>query len=234
MKWKVDTVTVESSNDLFDILDRRYSVRGFTDQEIEPELLKTIFQSAQRSPSNCNTQPWQLSVISGQRCRDFGKTLSEAVASGATSKPDYEVTLGFFDEFRQRQVDCAFALYNSMGIERGDKMGRGMAMLRNFDFFGAPHVAFIAMPKTFGIVNTLDVGMYLQTLVLALEAHGIGCCVQGALAYYPDLVRKELGQEGEEMQILCGISFGYEDKEHPANNTRTVRAALEENVKFYS
>lgn len=220
--------------DLFSLLEHRYSVRGFTDQVIEKPVLQEIFQKSQQAPSNCNTQPWQAYVISGERCRQFAKSLAEAIVAGAPSKPDFDVTLGFFDEYRQRQVDCAYALYGSMGIERGDKAGRGAAMLRNYDFFGAPHVAFIAMPKSFGIVNALDVGIYLQTLNLVMESYGVGSCIQGALAYYPDLVRKELGlPEDDSMQILCGISFGYEDKNHAANNTRTVRAELGENVSFY-
>lgn len=217
----------------FDLLNNRYSVRGFLDKTIAADELKTIFEQAQQAPSNCNTQPWQAYVVSGERCKKLADKLATEVAGGAASKPDYDVTLGFYDEYRTRQVDCAFALYGSMGIERADKAGRGMAMLRNFQFFDAPHVAFIAMPKTFGIVNTLDVGIYLQTLILAMEAHGVGSCIQGALAYYPDLVRSELGIEGDDMQILCGISFGYEDPEHLANKTRTVRAPLEENIQFF-
>lgn len=220
--------------DLFTLLEQRYSVRGFTEQEIAPELLKEIFSKAQQAPSNCNTQPWQAYVISGERCRNFAKNLVEQVVSGAPSKPDFDVTLGFFDEYRQRQVDCAYALYGSMGIERGDKAGRGAAMIRNYDFFAAPHVAFIAMPKSFGIVNALDVGIYLQTLNLVMESYGVGSCIQGALAYYPDIVRKELDlPEDDSMQILCGISFGYEDKSHDANKTRTVRAELSENITFF-
>ncbi|GAA6150823.1 nitroreductase [Pseudoteredinibacter isoporae] len=227
------SITPQQS-DLYALLEGRYSVRGFTEQVIEKDLLETIFQKAQQAPSNCNTQPWQAYVISGERCRSFAKSLAEAVVSGAPSKPDFDVTLGFFDEYRQRQVDCAYALYGSMGIERGDKAGRGAAMLRNYDFFGAPHVAFIAMPKSFGIVNALDVGIYLQTLNLVMESYGVSSCIQGALAYYPDLVRKELGlPEDDSMQILCGISFGYEDTHHAANKTRTVRAELAENVAFY-
>jgi nitroreductase len=160
--------------------------------------------------------------------------LATAVAGGLEAKPDYEITLGFYAEFRTRQVDCAYAWYGSMGIERGDKVGRGMAMLRNFQFFDAPHVAFIAMPKTFGIVNTLDVGIYLQSLILTMQSHGVSSCIQGALAYYPDYVREALAVEDDSMQILCGISFGYEDPEHAANKTRTVRAPLSENITFFN
>lgn len=216
-----------------ELLNNRYSVRGFLDKTIPSDELKTIFEQAQQAPSNCNTQPWQAYVVSGERCKQLAEKLSTAVAGGLEAKPDYDVTLGFYDEFRQRQVDCAYALYGSMGIERGDKPGRGMAMLRNFQFFDAPHVAFIAMPKTFGIVNTLDVGIYLQSLILSMEAHGVGSCIQGALAYYPNFVREALDIEDDTMQILCGVSFGYEDTAHPANKTRTVRAPLAENIQFF-
>ncbi|MEK9641783.1 MAG: nitroreductase, partial [Paracoccaceae bacterium] len=32
---------------------------------------------------------------------------------------------------------------------------------------------------------------------------------------------------------LCAISFGYEDKEHPANQFRTTRAELDEVVAWH-
>lgn len=33
---------------------------------------------------------------------------------------------------------------------------------------------------------------------------------------------------GEDRRIVCGISFGYEDSRHPANQFRTRRAKLDE------
>jgi len=48
------------------ILENRYSVRGFKKDPVDGELLKTIFAQAQQSPSNCNVQPWQTYVVSGE------------------------------------------------------------------------------------------------------------------------------------------------------------------------
>ncbi|MCG8671182.1 MAG: nitroreductase, partial [Pseudomonadales bacterium] len=62
---------------------------------------------------------------------------------------------------------------------------------------------------------------------------GVACCPQGCLRYYPDLVREAFNID-EETQILLGISFGYEDKEVPANNTRVGRDDISQNVVFSS
>ena len=72
---------------------------------------------------------------------------------------------------------------------------------------------------------------YLQTLMLIMHAHGIGSCAQGALAYYPEPVKAALNIP-EEIGILVGLSFGYEDEQVPANKTRTPRADLLDAVSF--
>ena len=106
-----------------------------------------------------------------------------------------------------------------------------VAMMRNFEFFDAPHVAFICMPKSFGVVNALDIVIYLQTLTLVMQSHGVASCAQGALDFYPDPI-KEMLAIPEEQGIVVGLSFGYEDKFHPANKTRTSRANLDDSVVF--
>jgi nitroreductase len=147
--------------------------------------------------------------------------------------PDYDYRGDFENEYRKRQVECAVALYSEMGIERHDKEGRKYAVLRNFEFFDAPHIAFIGMDKAFGTTVAIDVGMWAQTLMLAMVAFGIHSCPMGTMRNYPDLVREAFDiQDGT--KILFGISFGYEDKSVPANRTRTTRDPIASNVVFRS
>ncbi|MEO6698835.1 MAG: nitroreductase family protein, partial [Paraperlucidibaca sp.] len=136
-------------------------------------------------------------------------------------------------EHKTRQFACAAALYGARGIAREDKLGRMQATLRNFELFDAPHVCFIGMDKRYGIPMALDVGMYAQTLMLSMHAHGLGSCAQGSMGYYPHDVRQAFGIT-EDIQILFGISFGYEDSRIAANGARTVRAPLAESVQFNS
>ncbi|WP_298439651.1 nitroreductase [uncultured Ferrimonas sp.] len=213
------------------LLRSRRSVRGFTNQAIDSATLEQIFTEAQLSPSNCNTQPWQTYVASGNSCNQLRQGLVEQIMAGTPPKAEFDYFSKFSGEHRTRQVECAEALYGAMGIPREDKRGRMGALVRNYQFFDAPHVAFICMNKEYDIVNSLDIGVYLQTLMLVMEAHGVASCAQGALAYFPPLVKEVMGipeQEG----ILVGISFGYEDPDVAANNARTSRAPLAQCVQF--
>jgi len=73
--------------------------------------------------------------------------------------------------------------------------------------------------------------MYVQTLMLAMQSRGLSSCAQAALRSYPELVAEHLGIPDEE-QILCGLSFGYEDPSVPANNVRQPRDPISSNVFF--
>lgn len=212
-------------------LRERRSVRGYKPDPVPEAVLQQVFELAQLAPSNCNIQPWQVFVASGSTRDELKKRMVERAMSGAPVNPDFEHLPSFDGVYRKRQVDCAVELYNNMGIGRDDKVGRMRATLRNFELFDAPHVCFIGMDKSFGVTVALDVGMYIQSLMLVMTAHGIGSCAQGSMRYYPDDVREVFGV-GENTAILLGISFGYEDEAVAANKTRVGRAPLGENVVF--
>lgn len=219
------TMTLEQA------IKTRRSVRGYLDKEVPQETLNAIFELAQLAPSNCNVQPWHVFVASGELKNKLRNQMVHNVMNGVAFNPDYEYSDTFVGEYRERQVACAMELYNAMGIERGDKPARAKAMLRNFEMFDAPHVVFIGMDKAFGVSVAIDVGMYMQNLMLAMTAHGVACCPQGTMRYFPDLVR-EAFDVSPDIRILLGISFGYEDPAVAANNTRVGRAALERAVQF--
>jgi nitroreductase len=201
------------------------------DTPVPQEVLNRVFALAQRTPSNCNIQPWKVFVASGDTRDRIRSKMIEDITSGVAPNQDYEYPGKFEGEYRTRQVDCAVAMYSEMGIGRDDKEGRMRASLRNFELFDAPHVAFIGMDKVFGTTVGLDVGMYIQTLMLAMTAHGIASCAQGSMRSYPDLVR-EAFPGNEDIRILVGLSFGYEDQDVPANNTRIDREDISASVTF--
>ena len=216
---------------LQEAIQARRSVRGFLDKPVPSEVMREVFTLAQQAPSNCNIQPWRVFVASGKTRDTIRARLCENVMNGVGPNPDYEYPGKFEQPYRRYQVECAVALFKEMNITREDYEGRMRANLRNFELFDAPHVAFIGMDKSFGATVALDVGIYLQTLMLTMTAYGIACCPQGSMRNYPDLVREPFGV-GEEIRILVGLSFGYEDPSVPANRTRTTRAPLDENVVF--
>jgi len=218
---------------LIDAIYQRRSVRGYLDKEVPQATLDRIFDIANQAPSNCNVQPWKVYVASGPLKDRLRKTMVEKTAAGVTPNPDYPYRGDFEGEYRKRQVDCAVALYSNMGIERGDKEGRMRAVLRNFEFFDAPYIAFLGMDPNFGTTVALDVGMYAQNLMLTMVAFGLHSCPMGTMRNYPDLVRDAFNIE-DDTKILFGISFGYEDKSVDANKTKTTRDEISANVVFRS
>ena len=216
--------------DLDQTIRERRSVRGFLPRPVPRDVLEEVLALAQHAPSNCNVQPWRVYIASGNTLEKLRAALLQEVTTGASP-----VMVAPIDEFlgvyREKQVACAVELYGKMGIERDDRVGRMNASLRNFQFFDAPHVAYICMAKSFGIGVALDVGMYVQTLMLAMQSRGISSCAQASLRAYPELVGEHLGIPDDE-QILCGLSFGYEDPTVPANQTRQPRDPISSNVVF--
>lgn len=214
---------------LVDAIRERRSVRGYLDRQIPQVVLDRIFELAQLAPSNCNVQPWKVYVATGALRDRLRERMVHNVSNGVPSNPDYEYRGDFVDDYRRRQVECAVALYSQMGIERNDREGRMRAVLRNYEFFDAPYIAFIGMDPAFGTTVAIDVGMYAQNLMLAMVAHGIHSCPMGTMRDYPDLVR-EAFEIKDDTRILFGMAFGYEDSSVPANRTRTTRDDISANV----
>jgi nitroreductase len=104
-------------------------------------------------------------------------------------------------------------------------------VLRNWEFFRAPLAGIVCMHRDLDDVDAMGVGMFLQTLMLALTARGLGTCAQVSIAGYPDVIREQL-PIGEEMRILCGLAIGYPDPTFPANNLHVPRSPIEHNVVF--
>ena len=216
-----------------ELLKNRTSSRAFLDLPVEEKILQEIFSLAQKSPSNCNVQPWQSYVVSGEQKYKLQINLIEEAMKGEEPAPDFDWSVSYTGVHRQRQHGAAHELYNAMGIERGDKAGRQQAMLRNWEFFDAPHVVLLCMDRYLGIMGAVDMGIYAQTLSLLMAERGIGSCMQGALGMYPAPIHQQLALP-ENLGVLFGISFGYSDPAAKANQARPQREATDHAVSFLS
>ncbi len=212
------------------VLRARRSVRGFLPQAVPQEVLEQIVALAACAPSNCNTQPWKVYVVSGEVRAQLGRDMSSAMSSGKMS-PDVPYDGRYEGVYQARQHDSARQLYSAMNITREDTAGRGAAFMRNFKFFDAPHVAFFFLPEGFGVREAADLGMCAQTFMLALTAHGLASCPQTALSFHAGLVRAAVDAPAGDV-LLFGISFGHEDPKVQANTARVGRAGPGENFTF--
>ena len=63
----------EELKNLNNLLEQRYSCRAFLDKEVPKEIIFNILSCAQKVPSWCNAQPWEVSIISGERLEALKK-----------------------------------------------------------------------------------------------------------------------------------------------------------------
>jgi len=215
-----------------DIVNTRKSARGFKPDPVPQELLDKVFGVSLRAPSNCNTQPWQVHVASGDSVEALRAVMPEAFMRGEFTM-DFPYDGSYEGVYKERQYGAAQALYDSVGIKREEKDKRNEVFMRNFAFFGAPHVAFMFLPEPFGLREACDMGMFAQTLMLSMVAHGLVCCPQTALSFQADLVREKLGIDSSN-KLVFGISFGFEDTDNPINDCHTDRGALGDLVHFHN
>ncbi len=214
-----------------EIVNNRKSARGFTAEPVPAELLQQVFNVSLRAPSNCNTQPWQVHVASGESVEKLRAVMPAAFAKGEFTM-DFPYAGTYEGVYKERQYGAAHALYDAVGIKREEKDKRNEVFMRNFRFFDAPHVAFLFLPEPFGLREACDLGMYAQTLMLSMVAHGLACCPQTALSFQADLVRSSLGIDASN-KLLFGISFGFEDTQDPINNCHTERGVIADLVHFH-
>ena len=213
--------------DLEQAINERRSIRMFLpDKPVPRELVDQALELAIRAPSNSNVQPWHLRLVSGAA----RESLVAALLDEASSKPPVVPELP--ELFAHLRRELGAKVYGSMGITRDDAEGRRIAVLRNWEFFRAPLAGIVCMHRDLHYVDSLGVGMFLQTFLLALTAHGLGTCVQVSIAGYPEIVREQLSIS-DEYAILCGLAIGYPDPTFPANNLRTARNPIEHNVVFH-
>ena len=193
-----------------------------------------MLTTARLAPSGANLQPGYLDVLTGKPLKD----LSDYLVSLARAKVPAVCEYSYFPDpmpahFKARQRAAGYALYAALGVERRDLAGRAAQFERNYRFFEAPVGVVVSVEASLGAGCYMDLGIMLQTLMLAAQDLGLASCGIGALANYGAQIRDHLCLPADRI-VVAGLALGYADPDHPANETRTARIALDDFVRFHS
>lgn len=213
------------------LASQRRSTRAFLTTPVSESLLLDLLTQARLAPSGANLQPGAFVWVRGNVRQALTADLVQAWRDGQQETEDYS----YFPQplphsLRRRQVAAAQALYGSIGVARDDRAGRDAQFEQNFHFFGAPVALIVTMPHDMGSGCYMDLGMTLYGLMLAAQAQGLATCAIGALASYPNLIRRHLALDSAS-HIVCGMALGYADPEAPVNQTHTTRCDLSDYFK---
>ena len=203
------------------VLRQRHSVRAFLSRPVGAEQVRQLLVLAGQAASGGNLQPWRVTALTGASLQ----ALREAMAA---APPDSDPALVYparlWEPYRSRRFDNGEALYRSIGLEREDRAGRHAQLAANAQMFGAPVGVFVAVEKRMLHAQWVDLGIYLQSLMLLAAESGLATCAQGFWRNYSDFVSRHLALPPG-YQIAFGVALGYEDSAAPVNRWRSTRAA---------
>ncbi|GAA1745222.1 nitroreductase [Aeromicrobium alkaliterrae] len=204
------------------LLTARHSCRGFLADPVPDVVLDRIFGVAQRTASWCNTQPWQVHLVSGAARDRLSQRLVDDVRDNPESS-DLPMPEQYVGVYQDRRREAGFALYEAVGVERSDREARARQAMLNYTFFGAPHVAIVTTDSSQGTYGAVDCGAYVANVLNAATAEGVATIAQAAIAMRSTPVREVLGLPDDRL-VVCAVSLGRADPDHPANAFRTSRA----------
>lgn len=204
----------------------RRSVRAFLPTPISEDIVREILAAASRAPSGTNIQPWHVHVVTGaarERIAVAGRSAAEAgeLALEYQYLPDPMV-----EPWLSRRRAIGYALFEKYGIERDDFAARKAAMLRNYDFFGAPVGLFFTMDRRHALGAWLDCGMFMQNVMIVARSFGLETCPQQAWCDIGPAVHRELGIP-EAQIVLSGMALGHEDKSAIVNSLASTRIPVD-------
>ncbi|MBK8457722.1 MAG: nitroreductase [Phyllobacteriaceae bacterium] len=211
----------------------RKSVRAFLADPVDEETIRRILDVAARAPSGTNMQPWKVIVVTGKTKQAVtDAVLNSGIRPEKAEWDEYKYYPDeFFEPYLTRRRTVGWALYNLLGIGRRDVDRMRAQHDRNFSFFDAPVGMLVCIDRRLQVGSWLDLGMFLENILIAARGHGLSTCPQAAFAPYHRQLRPILGMADEDV-LVCGVALGYEDETKPENSLRTERAPLEEWVTF--
>lgn len=229
-----------------ELMQSRRSIRAFKSDDIPEALLSSLLSEALESPSSSNSQPFKVAIAKGEVAKQLGEELTDKyrrsnaimrkplplkllsfLTDDAMPDSDYKPILGKYPGiYQSRRVATGKGLYQTIGIARDDHKARAAHMEKNFSFFGAPVALFFFIDPRMTHTALVDLGIFMQSLMLGAENKGLGTCAEGALGIWRSPLDKHFTIP-KEFKLVCGMAIGYpaEDK---VNQFRPEKMGLED------
>ena len=103
-----------------DVFYARKSVRAFLPTAVDRDRVEKILRMASRAPSGTNTQPWNVTVLTGKALKGLTNNLLEAAADPERSRK-YGEEYPYYPKqwtspYVERRRKIGFDLYGLLGI----------------------------------------------------------------------------------------------------------------------
>ncbi|MEK9283025.1 MULTISPECIES: nitroreductase [unclassified Bradyrhizobium] len=196
-------------NRIDDIIASRFACREFSGDPVPRQTIEQILRVARFAPSGANIQPWHVHVLAGAMKEKVSAALLRAHGEARNEHvSEYRYYASDLPEpYLDRRQEFGRLFYGSLGIAQTDIEARGRQTARNYAFFGAPVGLIVTIDRRLEVGSWLDLGMFIQNVLLAAAGRGLHSCPQETFAKYHRILRPLLSIPAEQM-VVCGISIG--------------------------
>ena len=209
----------------------RRSVRGFKPEPVPKDVINKILETVSNTPSYTNTQPWEVVIVGGKKRDELSKIIFDLAKANAPTNPDLPMPKSWPVANEARSGEHGARRLATLGIAREDAEGRERLRLMNFEFYGAPCVAFLFIDGSMGEWSIFDMGLFAQNFILAAHSLGVESVLQASVTNYAPEIKKFLGVPDSKKLIIC-IPLGYIDEKAKLNAYRSIKQKAEEFTKW--
>ncbi|MEH2549152.1 nitroreductase [Bradyrhizobium sp. AZCC 2262] len=215
------------------IITGRFASRSFTSRAVPKQTIEDILDVARFAPSGANIQPWNVYVLGGSEKEEVSRALLEAHNKARDQhKSEYQYYATELPEpYLSRRNQFGRLFYGSLGIEQADLVGRAGQTSKNYGFFGAPVGLIVTIDRRLQVGSWLDLGMFVQNVMIAAGARGLQTCPQETFSKYHIVLREFLPIPAEQM-VVCGVSIGFAEDELVSSGRLMPRVAVSEFTRF--
>ena len=192
------------------IIRGRYAARAFDERPVSQNVIFEVLDAARHAPSGANIQPWRVYAVTGEKKRELSAALAKANAEECDAhSSEYQYYSSTLPEpYHARRAEFGRIFYGSLGIEQSDREARARQTAKNYHFFGAAIGLIVTIDRRLEKGSWLDLGMFLQNILIAAGSRGLQSCPQETFSKYHRTLREHLPIPPEEL-VVCGISIGY-------------------------
>ncbi|KAL0484718.1 frp, partial [Acrasis kona] len=154
----------------------------------------------------------------GKELKELSAVLCNKFDKGEVEQPEYQNRpKQVSDDFARRLGKYGEAIFKVKNIDRSDVEARKLHDRENYTFYNAPLFLIVHAPADAVAGTFLDMGLFIQNIILGFESYGIGSCPQFSITKFNQTIRNYLGEIIQNRLIVCGISIGYADMNKPVN-----------------
>ncbi|CAB5591694.1 nitroreductase [Pseudomonas sp. GD03817] len=230
-----DPATYEPKT-VLEVVQSRRSVRAFLADPVERAMIDEILIASSRAPSGSNIQPWKVHVLRGSSKEQLSRKVLEVVNDPQEQAKHSELHPYYPKDWKspylERRRALGWGLYSLLSLTRENKAGMKAQHARNFTFFDAPVGLLFTTDCSMERGSWLDLGMFMQNIMLLAKARGLDTCPQAAFNAYHRVVSEHLGLSADEI-LVGAMSLGFADLSKIENTLESERAPLESFVRYH-